>query len=53
VASPTAAHPGKKSLQRRVKSLFRHGFDHLRHVIVNLSDQRKAFQQTLRFFVLY
>lgn len=27
--------------------------DHLRHVILNLSDQWNAFEQTLQFFVLY
>ena len=42
-----------KTLQRRVKSLFRYGFDHPRHVILNLSDQWRAFEHTLRSFVLY
>jgi hypothetical protein len=42
-----------KKVQRRLKSLFRYGFDHLRHVILNLSDQWKAFERTLHFFVLY
>ena len=45
--------PLKKPLQRRVKSLFRHGFDPLRHIILNLSDPWKAFERTLHFVVLY
>jgi hypothetical protein len=39
----TAPHWLKKTHQRRLKSLFRYGFDHLRHLILHISDQWRAF----------
>jgi hypothetical protein len=34
---------------RRAKSIFRVGFDHLRHILLNLSDKTTEFEDSLRF----
>ena len=41
--------PLKKTLQRPLKSLFRHGLDFLRHVILNLADKFQDFLWALNF----
>ncbi len=41
--------PLKKTLQRPLKSLFRHGLDFLRNVILNLADKFQDFLWALRF----
>ncbi len=41
--------PFKKTLQRPLKSLFRHGFDRIRFILLNFVDQMKAFSDILRF----
>lgn len=35
--------PWKKTIKRPVKSIFRHGLDHLRHIILNLSEKMDNF----------
>lgn len=34
---------------RRAKSLFRYGFDHLRHIVLNLEQKGDQFSQALQF----
>jgi hypothetical protein len=41
--------PFKKTLQRPLKSLFRHGFDRIRFILLHFVDQVAAFYNILRF----
>ena len=34
---------------RRAKSIFRYGFDHLRHIVLNLEQKMNEFQNVLQF----
>jgi hypothetical protein len=48
-SSPSTTYPFKKTLQRPLKSLFRHGFDRIRFILLNFVDQINAFFNILKF----